>query len=100
MLQRCTALLVALFACFACTGPGGEPPARSAADESNAAAAPVPVLAAPDPLPEAAWTAPAADPNFQLMTDPGELPYLALAASDNAERLPLEHTHVNASLNG
>lgn len=57
-------------------------------------------LAAPDPLPEAAWSATATGSSFELMTEPGELPYLALAESGSTARLPLEHTHINAFLNG
>jgi len=106
MLQRCVAMMVLLFVGFGCTGGGGEAPARSAADQPVEQSGPV--LAAPEPLPPAAWSPPNADPNFELFTDPGELPYLALAddsgrsgaGSDSAARLPLTHTHVNATLNG
>ena len=105
MLQRCVAMMVLLFVGFGCTGSGGEP-ARSAADQPLEETGPV--LAAPEPLPPAAWSPPDADPSFELFTDPGELPYLALAddsagpgaAPGSAARLPLTHTHVNATLNG
>lgn len=105
MLQRCVAMMVLLLVGFGCTGSGGEP-ARSAADQPLEQEGPV--LAAPDPLPPAAWSPPNADPDFELFTDPGELPYLALAddsagpaaGPDSVARLPLTHTHVNATLNG
>jgi len=105
MLQRCVAMMVLLLVGFGCTGSGGEP-ARSAADQPLAESEPV--LAAPEPLPPAAWSPANADPNFELFTDPGELPYLALAddsggpgaGTGSVARLPLTHTHVNATLNG
>lgn len=102
MIQRCLATMVTMVTLLAlqgCANAGQETPVRSGAD-TETAPAPLEVVPASEPLAPVAWTPAAVGARFELMTDPGELPYLALARSDGTERLPLEHTHVNAALNG
>src|SRR6188508_1950265 len=91
--------MVALLALQGCANTGQEAPARSGAD-ADTTSAPLEGVPASEPLAQVASTPASVDARFELMTDPGELPYLALATSDGTERLPLEHTHVDAALNG
>lgn len=101
MLKNCVAWLCALVVLFvlpSCKSSGMDQPIQSAAKPSSEPLA----LAngAPDPL-HPASSRPHSSGAFELLTNPGELPYLELARSEGAaNRLPLKHTHVSATLNG
>lgn len=59
-----------------------------------------PALARPEPLEPSSWSGTANElGSFEPFTVPGELPYISVAR-DSEQRLPLEHTHVSAELNG
>ena len=56
---------------------------------------------APPSVPRSSWTGGSAgDGPFELWTDPGELPRLEVDGDEAAIPLPLEHTHVSATLHG
>ncbi len=90
--------LLSLYGCKSSglQGPAGSVTAPHESDPEDEIAGPNAPVSNP-----VSWTEPdKPDRGFELLTEPGELPFIKLAASDDSERLPLEHTHVSATLHG
>ena len=105
--MRAVVFWLLVLSCVACGGSGISPPEGTSAYDWAAggtpAAAPIPVdvdyTGDPQAPADRAWSVkPAAfDGPLEVYTDPGELPTLTLAGG---ERMPLEHTDVEAHLGG
>lgn len=89
--------LLVLVVLTSCKSSGLDQPVQSAAEPPSESLA----VADGAPKPLNLASSPHGSGDFELLTDPGGLPYIELARSEgDLNRLPLKHTHVSASLNG